>query len=520
VKRLILFNANVLTMDPISPNAQLIFIEDGKIAEVTGNERLEELKQSGTGVLDCRGRTILPGFVDNHLHLHGFAESLISINLSPRCDVHSISDLQTRIRQESKNHSPGEWIRARGYNEFYLAEKRHPNRWDLDEATSRHPIKLTHRSTRAHVLNSMALRLANISRESPDPPDGLIERDLASGEPTGLLFGMNDYLSKIVPPMSMERMSAAVRMADEKLSSLGITSIHDVSARNNFQRISRFRDWKSQGVLKSRVQAALGIEGFRECAGSPCFDGTERDPIPLTGVKIIVHETTGRLMPTQDELNQLVLEIYRSGQEVILHAIEGRTIDAACSAIEYAMAKSSKPDPRPRVEHCSVCTPDQAKRMATLGISVVTQPSFIYYNGDRYLRTVPKHHLDHLYPIAMLIRSGVRVAASSDGPIVPPDPLIGIYSAVTRKTEGGEIVSPEEGIRPAEAIRMYTREVGKARFEEGGRGSITPGKPADLVVLSGDPLQVPPDGIKDLTVEMTILNGEVVWKRTFEGLSS
>jgi predicted amidohydrolase YtcJ len=499
-------------MDPFLPNAELIYIEDGKIVEVTANERLKDLKQPGVELLDCHGKTLLPGFVDNHFHLHGFAESLISLDLSPYSGVHSISDIQTRIRKESENYPPGAWIRARGYNEFYLEERRHPNRWDLDEATSRHPIKLTHRSTRAHVLNSMALRLANLSRESPDPPGGLVERDLTSGEPTGLLFGMNDYLSKIVPPLSMERMSAAMGMADEKLSSLGITSIHDVSARNNFRRVRRFQEWKSQGVLKTRLQVALGIEGFREYLQSPSLYGTGGDRICLAGVKIIVHETTGRLTPTQDELNQLVFEIHSSGQQAILHAIEGKTIDAACSAIEYIMREAPRHDPRHRVEHCSVCDPTSAARLLSLGACVVTQPSFIYYNGDRYLATVPDSRLKHLYPIGTMLRGGIRVAASSDSPLVPVNPFAGIYAAVSRKTESGASVLPEEGVSPQEAIRMYTRGASEVNFEEDRKGSIAPGRFADVIIVDRDPTQVPAEEIKNVKVETTILGGNIVWK--------
>jgi predicted amidohydrolase YtcJ len=512
MKKFILFNANVLTMDPLFPKAQLIVIKDGRIAEVTANERFKELNQPGTEVLDCVGKTILPGFVDAHFHLHGFMESLISLDLSSHSNVHSISDIQTRIRRESEHYPPGTWIRARGYNEFYLEERRHPNRWDLDQATSTHPVKLTHRSTRAHVLNSMALQFANIRRETPDPPDGLIDRDLSSGDPTGILFGMNDYLSKILPPLPMERMSAAMRMADENLSALGITSIHDVSSRNNVQRLNRFRRWKAQGILKTRLNVALGIEGFREYFNAPCSGGTGEDSISLHGVKVIVHETTGRLTPSQEELNRLVFEIHRSGWQAILHAIEGKTIHAACSAIEYAMEKLPKPDPRHRVEHCSVCDPGLASRLLSLGACVVTQPSFIYYNGDRYLQTVPGSHLKHLYPIGTMLADGIRVAAGSDSPLVPADPFAGIYSAVTRKTQRGASVLSGEGVSPWTAIWMYTRGASEANFEEDRMGSIGPGRFADLVILNRDPTRVPVEQLRNIKVEMTILGGEIVWK--------
>jgi predicted amidohydrolase YtcJ len=510
---LILFNANVITLDHSLPEVQLIAIKDGQIIHISGNEKLHELRQRNTILIDCHGKTILPGFIDAHFHLHGFAESLITLNLSPRNNVYSISDIQARVRQETQKLPPGSWIKGRGYNEFYLAEKRHPNRWDLDAVTLSHPIKLTHRSTRAHALNSLALRLANITRETSDPPEGLIDRDQTTGEPTGLLYGMSDYLAKTLPHLGMEQMEQGIRLAGHELNSLGITSIHDTSSRNNLNRWKLFTRWKEEGILKTRVNVAMGIEGFREYLKKPFLSGMEDDQLSAKGVKIIVHETTGQLAPSQEELNELVLEIHRSGLQVILHTIEENTIEVACSAIEHALQKLPKFDHRHRVEHCSICNPSLAKRLASLGIMVVTQPSFIYYNGDRYLKTVPNYQLNHLYPIRTLTKNGVKVIGSSDGPIVPANPLIGIYSTISRKTERGELVSPEEGVNPLEGLRMYTEFGARTTFQETIKGSITPGKLADLVVLSGDPIRLPTEEIKDIEVEMTILNGEVVWEK-------
>ena len=231
-------------------------------------------------------------------------------------------------------------------------------------------------------------------------------------------------------------------------------------------------------------------------------------------MKIILDETTGHLQPAQSELNEMVLRIHQAGFQACLHAVEEKTVEAACSAIEYALQKLPKSDHRHRIEHCSVCPPSLAKRLAALGIMVVTQPSFIYYSGDRYLQTVPAEELKHLYPIRTLLKSGVKVAASSDCPIAPANPLIGIYAATSRMTETGETVLPEEKITPEEALRMYGENAARATFEEGMKGSISPGKLADLVVLNGDPTKVPINEIKDLEVEMTILNGEIVWEKS------
>ena len=230
-------------------------------------------------------------------------------------------------------------------------------------------------------------------------------------------------------------------------------------------------------------------------------------------MKIILDETTGYLHPEQPELNEMVLRIHQAGFQACFHAVQQNAIEAAWSAIEYALKKLPRLDHRHRIEHCSGCPPSLAKKMASLGIMVVTQPSFIYYSGGRYLQTVPPEELKHLYPIRTLLKSGVKVAASSDCPISPANPLIGVYAATSRMTETGETVLPEEKVTVEEALRMYGETAARATFEEEMKGSITPDKLADLVVLNGDPTKVPFNEIKEIKVEMTILNGEVAWER-------
>ena len=258
----------------------------------------------------------------------------------------------------------------------------------------------------------------------------------------------------------------------------------------------------------------LGIESFPMYREKDFETEIDKNQLRLVGVKIILDETTGHLHPAQPELNEMVLRIHQAEFQACIHAIEERGVEAACSAIEYALKKLPRPDHRHRIEHCSVCPPLLAKRLAAIGIIVVTQPSFIYYSGNRYLRTVPAEKLKHLYPIKTLLNSGIKVAASSDSPISPANSLIGIYAATSRMTETGETVLPDEKTTPEEAIRMYGEAAARATFNEGIKGSISPGKLADLVVLNADPTKVPIDEIKDIKVEMTILNGEKVWEKS------
>ncbi len=508
---LILFNASVLTLDPSFPTAELVAVRNKKILHIGKNERLGELKGSRTRVIDCKNNTVLPGFIDAHCHLHAFAESLVNLNLDLSQGIKSIRDIQTKVKKVSQQFPSGTWIRAAGYNDFHLVEKRHPNRWDLDQATCVHPIKLTHRSGHAHLLNSLALKLLDISKQTPDPPGGLIDRDWQTGEPTGLLYGMSDFLAKRVPPLDHRDLERGVRLANQKLLSLGITSLQDASSRNGTERWCMFEQWKKNGLLKPRINMMVGMEAFDQYQQQDYSTTISPRHLRLSGVKGIIHEATGRLSPSQEELNQTVLKIHQSGFQAAFHAIEGSPIEAACSAVGFALQVSRRNDHRHRIEHCSVCPPSLAKRLAALGIMVVTQPSFIYYNGDRYLESVPNKQSRYLYPLATLFKNGVQVAGGSDCPIAPINPLIGIYSAISRKTESGSIVIPEEKVSPLEAVRMYTLYAARSSFEETIKGSITPGKMADLVVLNGDPTKVPVDEIRDLEAEITILDGEVVW---------
>ncbi|MFC1820927.1 amidohydrolase family protein [Thermodesulfobacteriota bacterium] len=217
MSNLILYNANVITMDPANPKARSVAMEDGKILAVSGDDSIREFNTGDTKTIDCGGKTILPGFIDAHCHVQGLAESLVSINLATYDDTLSIHDIQEKIRKEAENLPPGDWIRVKGYHEFNIKEKRHPNRQDLDKAGDLHPIKMTHRSGHAHVLNSLALKCAGISIETPDPPGGFIDRDIRTGEPTGILYEMGDYLAKQIPPINPHVLEQGIKKSNHQL---------------------------------------------------------------------------------------------------------------------------------------------------------------------------------------------------------------------------------------------------------------------------------------------------------------
>jgi predicted amidohydrolase YtcJ len=510
---LILTNANVVTMDPLQPSARTVCIKGGKVIRLGQEGDAIEFPSADFEMIDCQEKTVLPGFIDAHMHLHAFAESLITLDLTPATGCRSIEMIQEALRSQSRHLPERRWIRASGYNEFYLSEKRHPTRYDLDEVVPHHPVKLTHRSGHAHVLNSLALKLVGISAETPDPPGGLIERNLQTGEPTGLLFEMGEFLSRSIPPLDQEAMDRGVGSASENLLSLGITSVQDATYSRNCERWRDISRWKERAIFRPRVSMMLGMFGSEEFNRGDYSSGVHQDQLRLGAAKIVVDQTTGEIYPRQSDLNEMVSRNHRLGLQVAIHAIEEPAVESACIAIEQALRALPRSDHRHRIEHCSVCRPEMARRLAPLGILVVTQPSFIYYHGDRYLATVPSDQVDHLYPIRTLIESGICVAAGSDSPIVPPNPLIALYSVVSRRSKSGQTVLAKEAVNLKEAIRMFTQNAAKATFEEEFKGTIAPGKAADLVILSSDIMKASLEEIPHLEVEATILNGEVVWEK-------
>jgi predicted amidohydrolase YtcJ len=509
---LVLYSANLLTVNPRRPRAALIAAKDGKIVRVGTNDDLDLFK-GHSRLISCEGKTVAPGFNDAHIHIMAYASNLLSVDCSPS-SIASISDIQENIRKHSERTPRGTWIKGTGYNEFYLAEHRHPNRHDLDRAAPYHPVRLNHRSLHACVLNSLGLSLAGISIETPDPPGGLIDRELDTGEPSGLLFGMNSYINeRVIPPLSQKEVRQGIKLVNQSLLSSGITSVQDATVRNGFDEWQTFLRLKQRGEFAPGISMMIGLHALNEFEERGLHYGYGDNTLKLGAVKFTPDETRGQLNPSQEELNEAVLRAQRAGFQVAIHAVEESTVQAAATALEYCLQRSRKSDTRHRVEHCSVCPPALLRRLKAVKALVVTQPGFIYYSGERYLSDVPHTQLPWLYRTGSFLKSGLKPAASSDCPVVPCNPLVGMYAAVIRRAESGQYLSPKEAISAEQALRMYTLAGAYASFEERLKGSIEVGKVADLVVLSADPTAVSPEELKEIYVEKTIIGGEVVWEQ-------
>ena len=507
-------NADVVTVDIKKPAANFVAVKGDKIIFAGLNKQINEFTGPNTRVIDCAGKTLVPGFNDAHCHIFSFLRKLSSIDLSsPK--IKSINDIKAVIKDKADKTPPREWISGTDYNEFYLAEKRHPTRWEIDEVAPDNPVMLSHRSLHGCVLNSMALNLAGINMVTSELPGTMIDRDVdRGGEPNGFLAEMVGYIREhVMPPISDIEMRSGIKLANEQYLSQGLTSLQDATFGNDLKRWQHYLNFKEHGLLKSRIYMMIGIEKMKEFQKVNLGFGAGNEDLRLGAVKIVPSMISDKLYPSQEELNSLALHTHSAGFQLAIHAVQTELVDATISTYEYLQRHSSDFSlRRHRIEHCSECPPQLMERLNKLHPIVVTQPSFIYYSGDRYLATVEEDIVPWLYRIRSMVKNQLTVAAASDSPIVPNSPLMGIYAGITRKTSTGQTLDQAERLTANQALVLYTINAAYASHEEKIKGSITPGKLADMVILSKNPTMVPAEEIKDIKVHMTVIGGKVAWE--------
>ena len=510
---LVITNAKLLTMDRSCPIAEAVAVSGERIVAVGTTEKIKRLAGPDTQAIDGQGYTLLPGFIDSHIHLLPLARTTQELDCRPD-KVSSIAAIAHRVFEWARIVPPGEWVRCFGYDHLALDDSRHPTRHDLDPISPRHPVRLDHRSGHAMVLNSLGLQLAGINAETPDPVEGVIERD-ENGQPTGVLFEMSAFLSQRVGSgRSRNKMRQGVTAANQLLLSLGITSIQDAGPENGPARWQVFRELAESETLQFRVSMMAGsghIAGLLD-AGLPWGYGDHR--LRVGHVKVMLTMSTGVLHPSMEELQEIAAEACRSGFPVAVHCVEQETVAAAAQVISELSALPAGVPPH-RIEHCSECPPETLIAVQRCGAMVVTQPGFIHWNGPAYRRNVASSLQPHLYPVGAMQSAGVQIAFGSDAPVINPNPWPAIYSAVTRKDFKGQPLPESNGagrVSIESALRMYTLSGAETEGTQADRGSITPGKLADLVLVDADPLTIDPEGVKDIKAKLTMIGGKVVWE--------
>lgn len=473
------YNARVITMDPPARGAEALAVRDGRIVAVGDAAEAMRAVSADAQRVDCEGGTLLPAFIDAHCHLLAYAASLRSVDCTT---ARSIADIQAALRRAAAQRLVGEWLRAFGYEETSLAEGRHPTRQDLDAAAPQHPVRLIHRSGHASVLNSAALEQAGIGIASEEPPGGHIERDVASGEPAGLLIGMERLIERAAPALPYEELSAGAREAAGRMLRAGIACVQDATHTNGRAEWELFERLIEDGSLPLTVVLMEGFEHLGELPERGVGGRLRRGPI-----KIMLHELGDGVSLEGPELARMVREAHQAGRQVAIHAVGEHAVRTAVEAIEAAASGGPREDHRHRIEHCGLLPESAAGRMARLGIVVVSQPAFVSERGDRYLALVPEEQRRALYAFRTLRDAGVALAAGSDAPVTAPEPLVSVAAAVDRRTAGGGVVGPEQAMEAGEALRWWTAGAARAAFLEEERGALRPGLRADLALLRFDP---------------------------------
>ena len=508
-------------MDPARSRAEAVLVRGDRIAWVGTDADAPATDVSRTRTLDCAGGTLLPGFHDAHIHLLAYAASLGAVDCRPRA-VSSIGDIKRALSRRAADTTPGQWVRGSGYGDFDLLEQRHPTRWELDQAAPSHPVRLDHRSGHACVLNSRALEIAGISGSTEEPAGATIARDTRSGEPNGLLLEFGGHLEGLIPRPGDAELKSAVLQASRMLASRGITALQDATATNTVSRWNTFRSLKSSGAILQRVTFMPGARRIEDFLSEGVRFRSLSDDVRLGAAKVVVTLSSGDLHPRRAELGEIVEDASRRGFPVAIHAVEAEAVSAAADAIASVSSREQPPGSPPgsnhlrhRIEHCSELPPEVLSQVVASGAMVVTQPGFIYASGTQYLARVPADTQPYLYRVGALARSGVKLAFGSDAPVADPDPLLGIYSAVTRRTAEGPRVAAEEGIGVEDALRYSTVGPAVAAHMEAQVGVVRPGMLADLVLLKRDPIRLrrtEPDELLANEVALTLIDGTVVWE--------
>ena len=508
---LLLHNARVLTMSPSRPAASAVAIKNNRILAVGPTADLLPLANPKTRRLDCHGMTLLPGFHDAHCHVLPLASRLLQLHCNPE-NAPTIPQLTALITRKARRTPPGHWIRAYGYDESLLKEGRHPTAADLDAASPDHPVRLDHRTGHAAVLNTAAMNLLGIGPNFQGPAHAVILRD-ESGNPNGVFLEMTSEIGRMMRPFRTEtHLEDSVRKANSLLLSKGITAIQDAGANNGIDQWRTFRRLKNVDALTPRLTMMTGLphandDELQSAAEIACDEG-----IRLGAVKIMATATTGALHPSAEELAEITLRHHRKNRQLAFHAVEAEVIIAVAQAIDAARRAHPRPDRRHRVEHCAEAPPEILRFVKDSGATVVTQPGFIHHNGAKYLARVEPGLLPHLYPLAALTAKEIPWAAGSDAPVSPPDPLLHVQAAATRRTADGRVIGPNQSVSTEEALKAWTIDAARSSFQEKVLGSITPGKYADLVLLTADPTQTSPQEIANIKVAMTIIDGRIAWE--------
>ena len=499
------------------PLKDSVVVIDGEWVSAVGKKG-EVNVPADSEVIDASGRTVLPGFIDAHTHFLNMGIRMIQyVDLSTS---HSLAEAIKMVRERLDETPKGNWVLGRGWDESKWPERHYIIKEDLDPFSPDHPIMLSRIDGHLITLNSRALKLAGITRATPNPPGGQVDKGV-DGEPVGTLRDARHLVDKVLPRVTESLAVEGLKVACERALSLGCTSIHDAGI-DAFE-ISAYQSAAKKEVLKTRAYMMFDDELLRSILDVGLKTGFGNELVKLGPLKIVFDgslgartaalfepydddpSTKGLLLLEVDVLKKLVREAHLAGLQVAIHAIGDRGIEYAIDAFEEALKTSPRKGHRHRIEHCEIMSATQIERVKQLGIIPSMQPNFVGEwsdPGGMYENRIGKRRLRQNNPYRALLDEGIHVAFGSDG--MPFNPIYGIWSAVNHYIRGSRITLEE-------AIKCYTLDAAYAAFEEDLKGSLEPGKLADITIMSEDLTSIPAEKIRDVPVHMTIVNGKILY---------
>lgn len=537
VADIVLHNAKIITMNPATSRADAIAIKDGQVLQVGTINQLRTVIGARTEQVNLRGATVLPGMNDTHVHASSWATQRPPYTLDVGYPtVRSIADIVAMVAGAVQQLPPGEWVRGSGWDQSYFAEGRAPTRQDLDAVSPNNPVRLGEWSFHAAWVNTRALEIAGITRDTVPPPGGVIVKD-ADGEPTGLLLEGAANLVR-APGFSAGTQLEAVQLATRELHAQGVTGFTDVGVSQSLA--NSYTDLANAGTLRQRVVGMISggnnvnsmtnaINGWTASSADPRWFSRPQVKIFADGVPTVnrtawvsepyIGGGTGGLTinaPTVEEqvaqLQQMILLAHQAGLQIGTHACGDRTIDVVVDAYIDAMNSDGRRDARHYVIHGDLASPAALQKMGANGIGASLNANIKWIAADGMVESLGRPRADYQWPYRSALDAGVRATSSSDAPIALPDARQSIETMVTRRgRQSGEVFGANQRISLAEAIATHTTNAAWQDHAEGYRGTLAPGMVADLTVLEGDLTRVPADEITDVPVQLTMVDGEVVF---------
>ncbi len=525
VPETILYNANIVTVNSRQPRAQAVAIANGRFLAIGTNDEIRLLGDARTRRVDLAGKTVVPGFIDAHSHL------AVAGRLHLRevdADLRSIKEIQAAIRQRASETPAGKWVLAFKYDDTKTSEGRPLTREDLDIAAPNHPVRIAHRGGHTAYVNSLALKLAGVTESTPDPAGGRFDRDSA-GKLTGKLSeNATDVFDNVIPnTYTRDDFREGIKLITKMMTRTGVTSVHDAYGSPNDLRA--YQDARAAGELSMRVYCLIGYYHIDRMIASGIRTGFGDEWVRVGAMKMTcdgsISERTARLsqpyigrpndygiiVMDEAKLYEYARKAHEADWQIGIHANGDVGIDIALKVYERLQRERPRRAPRFRLEHCTVINDTLVQRMRALGVIPTPFSTYVYFHGEKMVE-YGAERTNLMFAARSFLDAGIRVTQASDYPPGPFEPMMALQSSVTRTDMKGNVWGARQRITIEEAIRVGTLNGAYASYEENSKGSIEPGKLADLVVLGRDPLRENPSSLITIPVERTMVGGHWVFE--------